>query len=208
MKFNKCMALCVAGLSMSLLQACGGTATVSKEPVAIDFSGLEAYKDGSDFATLAEDLPTHGTTRAAMKNPGTASFEGKAIIALPGVSEMITANGDVNILVSFAGDGDVTGTVDNFDNNVTGSLTLGGNDSEFGENSSYNKFTTDYAGTLTENSENYTIAGELDGKFHGTAILGNGTNEMKGLRAMDTDGKVTGANTSDDFVIGIVAVKK
>ncbi|MFZ3581335.1 hypothetical protein ACOI1H_04070 [Loktanella sp. DJP18] len=111
----------------------------------------------------------------------------------------LTMIGDARLTANF-GSGRVTGTIDNFQGvengpnkplvpyTVGGRVAIGGRASEIGGGSP-NRFSTDYAGTLSiAGTGDVTVGGTLDGQFVGTRVAAVGTPRViKGLVAGDTD---------------------
>ncbi len=192
----------LAAIALSAMCACGGTGTpVTVQPVD-EFLDRQAQGD-----RLIRELPSFGTTFAAMPTTGSANFSGVAGLVIDPVTatdaDDIAIIGDARLSAQFAGDGRVTGTISNmigaqganrntaqvFD--VNGTIRIGSIGSSIGpdpdEPIDPNQFLAEYRGNLTTPDDRYDVSGVMLGRFLGTDPSRPGR-PMKGLVAEEISG--------------------
>ncbi|MEY1555014.1 hypothetical protein AB3Y40_05215 [Yoonia sp. R2331] len=215
------MKLMVPAIALTVMCACGGTGT----PVTVQTvdSFLDRQAEGK---RLVRDLPRFGTTFAAMPTTGSASFSGVAGLIIDPVAatdaDDVAIIGDARLTAQFAGNGRVTGTIDNmigaqgtnrsnasvFD--VDGVIRIGSIGSSIGPDPDDpidpNQFLAEYRGILTTPDDRYSISGVMLGRFLGTDPSRPGR-PMKGLTALDENGFSLDSDGDDAPVtLEIVAV--
>ncbi len=166
----------------ALLAACGGGDALLE-------MNHQSVRAGHAADLYSEISAFPGTAYTAMPTSGSATFQGYAVIGIDPVpgpqGDDLAILGDLELTAEFDGRGRVTGVADNMSaqtgssgqSAVEGSIHIGARDSQIGHDAGApdrllrpNEWVADYGGTLDVDGSRYTLAGELDGQFHGTQV--------------------------------------
>ena len=186
-----------------------------------DTAALEARVVAADemLAGLQELSPTSPNR---VPTTGAATFQGFSGLIIDPVLGLdiddVVLLGDVALEVSYTNPGAVTGVANNFEGIVgtgdvsaivptSGAIQIGQTATGIGQGRPANEWTSDYAGVITVDGEQYEVSGELEG-----GLLGNRSSDptperfVKGIFGQDLDGvAVTESGSSVPVAFEVIA---
>ncbi len=191
----------LAGLTMLCVAACGGSSGNVSIGEEIDPDAVVA-RLAEGQAVLDRVIALPNTAFNAMPTTGSATFEGFAQINidsdLSSNLDDIEVVGDSELTAQFAGDGRVTGRIDNMIgavgtpeaggtiDTVDGEILIGADFSRIGTGALRpNQWEADYGGTITFAGDSYTLDDSIVGDFRGTRPGAEPDRVIRGTDAVD-----------------------